>query len=286
MTDLDLTGKTPAEIDELWAPIAARFSRAYAVKATAQTDEYRARNALARHAEGRIRLASWEFSRHESTIKHSAERIADAEAEMAAAETAMAPYAAEWTRRGGWTRAYLVVTKGQGHVHRSMNCSTCYPTTQFEWVTALSGASEQEIVDAAGERACTVCYASAPVALRLDRATTVFSRDEQAAAARREEKAAAKAVAQAAQITVEGFRDFGRAKTQVFKSERAATNALAAALSDLTWYGESHPSAAEWLANVNAIRAALAAEGVAFDYDKALANARKRTQRNGGQPKF
>ena len=44
-----------------------------------------------------------------------------------------------------------------------MTCSTCYPTTEFSWLTEFSAATEAEIVTAAADRACTVCYPSAPV---------------------------------------------------------------------------------------------------------------------------
>lgn len=63
----------------------------------------------------------------------------------------------EFERRGGWTRAFLV-NNSNGHVHSSMQCSTCTPTTRFHWVTEYSDSTEDEIVAAAGERACTVCY--------------------------------------------------------------------------------------------------------------------------------
>lgn len=99
-------------------------------------------------------------------------------------------YRDEYRRRGGWPRAYLV-SNNNGHVHRDMACATCTATTDFYWVTDLSGSSEDEIVEAAGERACTVCYPSAPVDV-LARPTRVFSPDEEEAARKRDERAAAK----------------------------------------------------------------------------------------------
>ena len=71
------------------------------------------------------------------------------------------PFLAEWDRRGGWTRAYLCVNT-DGHVHRTMSCSTCHPSTQFAFMTELSGKTEDEIIDAIGFQACTVCYPQAP----------------------------------------------------------------------------------------------------------------------------
>lgn len=60
----------------------------------------------------------------------------------------------------GWTRAYLVP---KGHIHSSMHCSSCYPTTEYVWLTDLSGADESEIIEYAKEVACTVCYPDAPI---------------------------------------------------------------------------------------------------------------------------
>jgi hypothetical protein len=67
---------------------------------------------------------------------------------------------AEFTRRGGWTRFFLVPG---GHIHSSMECSTCYPTTQFGWLPALSGLTEADAVTAHGTLLCSVCFPDAPV---------------------------------------------------------------------------------------------------------------------------
>jgi hypothetical protein len=175
----------------------------------------------------------------------------------------------------GWSRAYLVTNAG-GHVHRSRYCSTCFATTQYEWITALSGMSDDEVVDAAGVRACTVCYPDAPVD-KLAQATRVFSESERDAQARAAEREAKRVAARSAQVLDEAGR-------VLYKTDRAATNAISSALGDLCWYGTGHPEASEWLATVETTRAALAAKGVEFDYDAALARARKRTvkmQREG-----
>jgi hypothetical protein len=98
---------------------------------------------------------------------------------------------AEFERRGGWTRAFLAVTS-KGHIHASMGCSTCYPTTQYFWFTDLSGHDEAEIVAKAGSDACTVCYPSAPVN-DLKRPRSIFSDEEKAAQKSRVEREQAKA---------------------------------------------------------------------------------------------
>jgi hypothetical protein len=195
-------------------------------------------------------------------------RLTEARKALAAAETEYRVAAQEYQ---GWSRAYLVTNSG-GHVHRSMHCTTCFATTQFEWVTALSGATDDEVVDLAGERACTVCYEDAPVE-KLTQATRVFSESELEAQARAAEREAKKVAARSAQVTdpVSG--------RVLYKTVRAATNAIASALGSLVWYGPGHPEGAEWLATIEQARAALAAKGVEFDYDAALARTRKRVEK-------
>ena len=61
----------------------------------------------------------------------------------------------------GWPRAYLV-RNSNGHIHKSQDCVTCFPTTQYVWLTDMSGRDELEIAFLAGEKACTICYAHAP----------------------------------------------------------------------------------------------------------------------------
>lgn len=192
------------------------------------------------------------------------------EARAVLAQAAAARQAAE-REYTGWARAYLVTNPG-GHVHRSMHCSTCFDTTDYYWVTDLSGLTDDQVVDEAGERACTVCYPDAPVE-KLAQATRVFSADEREANARRDERNAKAAQARAAYVL---HPTTGRV---LYKTERAATNMIAAELTDLCWYGETHPSAGEWKATIETARAALAAKGVAFDYDAALARARRKVVR-------
>jgi hypothetical protein len=91
-----------------------------------------------------------------------------------------------------WTRAFLVIN-GNGHIHSTTACSTCFPTTKFEWLTAYSADPEIEIVTAAGETACTICYPSAPAEI-LNCPATIQSKNR----AEREANRAAAAIAKAA----------------------------------------------------------------------------------------
>jgi hypothetical protein len=224
------------------------------------------------HQETRERLASYHAQLTEIELLRWANRIQEE----------------EYTRRGGWTRAYLVDTV-DGHVHNTTTCPSWNKgiyATQFHWLTELSGQNESEIVELAGERACTICYASAPVDTfkRPSKLEGPAQRTEREA---REARAAVKA-ARDAEKTAAQVLDPVTDKV-LFKSDRAATNAIAERLSSLCWYGESHPSAQEWLTDIKKIRVALAAKGVAYDYDKALASARKRVAREASSadyPKF
>lgn len=62
----------------------------------------------------------------------------------------------------GWSRFFLV-TSSRGHIHSSMSCSTCRPTTTYGWLPELSGLTEAEAVNDHGPALCSVCFPSAPV---------------------------------------------------------------------------------------------------------------------------
>lgn len=98
-------------------------------------------------------IPSWD----QRSIDRTIGRLSEAHAEF---EYAREQYVEASKQYEGWTRAYLVPG---GHIHSSMQCSSCYPSTQYSWLTNLSGADEAEIVEYAKEIACTVCYPYAPV---------------------------------------------------------------------------------------------------------------------------
>lgn len=70
-------------------------------------------------------------------------------------------YLDEIWRDHHWTRFYYVQNQN-GHIHKDMYCSTCYATTQYQWLTDLSDQTEAEAVASFGEVLCSVCYPSAP----------------------------------------------------------------------------------------------------------------------------
>jgi hypothetical protein len=89
-----------------------------------------------------------------------------------------------------WTRAFLVINNN-GHVHKSMDCSTCFPTTRYQWLVQYSNDDEATIVSDAGEDACTVCYPSAPAEV-LNRPSRIVTADKVAKEKARQEREAKK----------------------------------------------------------------------------------------------
>lgn len=132
---------------------------------------------------------------YRESIKRMGERsgvrdfLAAAEQRAAEARAEAEPYEAEFFRRGGWRR-YFLVTNNNGHVHNGMNCSTCFRDTQFAWLVDLAARTEEEMVAEFGEMACTVCFPSAPTMKGFGDGTSAVAR---ATAAEKEARAAAKA---------------------------------------------------------------------------------------------
>jgi hypothetical protein len=269
---MDLTTATPVEID-------TELARIYGEQMDARLDTHQAADSLRHYARvrnerhssrrsdfrpideviaaARENSPSWE----QSNVEYLVTRLTDARARLARLRDEEAPLQAEYNRRP-WTRAFLAITSGGGHVHKSTECSTCFldrfdditgefrPGTKFAWMVNYSGHSEDEIVADAGERACTICYPSAPVET-LNRPTKMFSQDEIDAAEARKQREQAKRDRLAAKIakglTADGsefvvtwvdhnaggwdrdpatrestyvYRD--RKRTESFKTERAA----------------------------------------------------------------
>jgi hypothetical protein len=168
---------------------------------------------------------------------------------------------AEWAKRGYWTRAFLAVTNGRGHIHASQMCSTCNNgerLTEFYWFTELSGADEAEIIKQAGSDACTVCYPNAPVD-DLKRPSSLFTPDEEAREANRVAKIAKRAAKDAKAITNPDGTAL-RGPWGIINTERSAEIEAVKALADDEAYEFEHPSRGEWLAYVELAIEALAAK--------------------------
>jgi hypothetical protein len=106
----------------------------------------------------------------------------------------------------GWTRFFLL-TSSDGHVHSSMNCSTCNKgrsSSTFALWAELSGVEIDAAVDKLGPALCSVCYPTAPVAWQdavripaslalvlLDKGGDAFEAAQAVAAKKAADKAAA-----------------------------------------------------------------------------------------------
>jgi hypothetical protein len=153
------------------------------------------------------------------------------------------PLADEFAARGGWNRFFLVASSNGGHVHRSQSCSTCNVRTRFIWLTDESGKSEEEIVELAGDGACTVCYPSAPVADPKHPRPNPFEDPEVKAA--REQRAAEKAARDAAKAAKGITTPLGEplvGKWGAYKTERAAEIDAIQYLTDAAWYDSGRDS--------------------------------------------
>lgn len=193
----DISGWTPAQVDEKLSDVLIQKYKAWDERERYMSYLEQANTHLnPNHRDYRV----FDVSRWQERKAEYESKIAQIDARI---DTEISPrerfYEDEYQRRGGWTRAFIV-TNANGHVHKDMSCSTCYAKTRYSWLTRFSGTNEEEVVQAAGERACTVCYPSAPVEV-LSRPTTVFTPAEEQRAVERaeaEQRRAERAAAAAA----------------------------------------------------------------------------------------
>jgi hypothetical protein len=168
-----------------------------------------------------------------------------------------------------WTRAFLVINSN-GHVHSSMDCSTCFATTRYQWLIQYSNDDEKTIVEDAGQDACTICYPSAPAEV-LNRPSRIVTADKVAKAkakAERDAKREAKLAKEKANAPTKSgeFLYFKQGRyTQVIKTERTAVSEW---LNNQYWIlNSSNPESQESKKQVNEIICQNLAEknGVSFD---------------------
>ncbi len=144
--DLPLSELVPADIDEKlsteWVQIYRMMDRQKLIK----TDlAYATRNV------GRYGIT-------EETVTQRQQKLEEHQKKIDEAVEATEVYESEYYRRGGWARYFRVVTSGEGHVHSSRSCHSCYPTTRYNWLPALSGKGELEAVDDYGSEMCSHCF--------------------------------------------------------------------------------------------------------------------------------
>lgn len=180
-----LTEQTPFEID-------SRLAEIYAAKAKLQgrieSTQRHMRNQLGDSRDwifrGRTRVQVWNLTEEEVAARsndwesyvqsydkaaylENSARLTSLYAELVELITVSKALEDEFDRRP-WSRFFLV-TSSNGHIHRDMNCSTCYPTTGYGWLPSLSGKTEAEAVAEQGPFLCSVCFTSAPTEWTRDR---------------------------------------------------------------------------------------------------------------------
>lgn len=174
-TTQDLTTMTPRAFDEALAVIHTAHSKNLSRLAYAQDIAHRA---AGDRKTGYGRDAYWSMTNTEMEEKLTDRANADGPRSYAArnalrdlqadqelvkgTQDQIGAFDAVFRQRGGWSRFFLV-SSNNGHIHSSMHCSTCRPTTQFGWLPEVSGKTEEEAVAAHGAMLCTVCFPSAPL---------------------------------------------------------------------------------------------------------------------------
>ncbi|MBF4549308.1 hypothetical protein [Pseudoclavibacter sp. VKM Ac-2888] len=143
MTPFDVDTELNDVLDKLST---AEQARAFALR---QVD-------VIQHSDERLRYGMTRAQR----LERAQAKVNDARAIIEPMRAQIDAIDEEHARRGRWPRAFVVP---QGHVHSSLGCSTCYPTTRFQLLPEYSDKTETELVEDAGDRACTVCFPSAPV---------------------------------------------------------------------------------------------------------------------------
>lgn len=212
----DLTTATPVEIDTVLYDLYLQQHKArYKVSTTAEAVHRAAKDkrVYGRRAHWKMTTAQaidaatciaenddQSYYRRQAT--EALNGYTEARAALAAIHAEQATIGSEFTRRGGWTRAYLV-TNGNGHVHSSMTCSTCNrgeQATSFEWMVDYSDQPETVIVADAGWRACTRCFPTAPIGDAESLPTKMFSAEDKTKAQAKTEREGKKAAALARKI--------------------------------------------------------------------------------------
>jgi hypothetical protein len=152
-----LATATPATIDTALAAIYTRLYANWDKQAVNEKHLVDMEQGLAKAASGNPQYSAYTQDALDRLVEKA--DALSVEAMHIQAETA--PFDAEFTRRGGWSRFFLVANNG-GHIHSSRGCSTCFPTTRFGWLPEISGLTEAEAVAKHGAILCTICYPSAP----------------------------------------------------------------------------------------------------------------------------
>jgi hypothetical protein len=187
-------------------------------------------------------------------------------------------------RANPWTR-YFPCLNADGHIHSSLNCPTCRPTTPMGWTPQLSGKPAEDAVAELGPVLCTVCFPEAPVEWKRE-PSELRAGQRAAEKAEREAKKARKNLLPGEVITVnDRFAD--RITTVA-----AAKDALRKEVEFRDYFGHGpHVSYPAWAEAAVAAKAVLLAreereEGTGAtqaEIDRIITNAVKRNRAEGAR---
>jgi len=260
----DTTDMTPVGIDRF---LYDNYQRQMALENQIKADVKTERSLVKKLGDGRISQSNRE---HLFSIR---DRITEAQEARSSLIRDSVPYVVEYNRRR-WNR-YFLVTNTHGHVHRNMDCPTCFRDTSYAWLVDLADCDEGAMIEEWGERACTVCFPDAPTHVYYHRPARV---DREAQAEREAEKAARQAAKD-----VKAIKDVDGRLLVVdgypIRTKVAARNALSQAFQNLAWYGE-HPS--DFEGQIRKLVPALQAAGI--DWVPVAERAIKKVHKEMNQP--
>lgn len=202
------------------------------------------------------------------TLKRSYPKMME---KRAAAEEKIEVINREFDDRGGWSRYYLVTG---GHLHNDPGCSSLRSTTRLSLIPETSGLDDDQVIEMAGDRTCTICSPDAPVSL-LNKKSVLLTPDEKEAAAEKEAerlKQEQKKAEKAARVQADALetpiliRDWDGNRKMV-TSRRSATKAINDMSDDLAYnYSEQDDP----VADLEAVKEYLRQQPV--PYEKAVAD--------------
>ena len=202
-------------------------------------------------------------------------RLADARIAVTEANALIHELNAQYT---GWTR-FFIVRNSNGHVHSSTRCSSCNKmgrATDFGWLVDQAGKTEAEIIELAGEGACSVCFPSAPVTTRENQLML-----PEVAAMRAER--AAKAAANAAKAAAAGISNRDGSPLEngfgVIRTERSAQISAVDEIANRAWGYRSNEVQLVKLIDALAFKRGLSVEEVRADIEAKAAAKVKRESR-------
>lgn len=156
---VDLTTQTPAEIDQAWQEALLPAERLRLRYEATRTSIKRYEERYPAGTDSTPKPAAWEVRAYEEDLESEHQQLVDYQNEFAIAD---GPFTAEWDRRGGWTRYYLV-QGGKLHDYYCQTLNRGRQPTLLGLFTEASGLNRDEVVDKYQVAACTHCFPDAPV---------------------------------------------------------------------------------------------------------------------------